>query len=137
MDTILSNSARQTLKTGKKFAKQLKAGDVICLHGELGAGKTQFVKGIASYFEINPLEVSSPTFTLIHEYSGTLPVYHFDFYRVKNEKEALEIGSEEYFYGEGVSIIEWPDNIKGLIPDYALHVYLTHAGEQKREIRIY
>lgn len=137
MDKILSGSTRQTIKTGKKFAERLKAGDVICLHGELGAGKTQLVKGIASFFGINPSEVTSPTFTLIHEYPGILPVYHFDFYRLKNEKEALEIGSEEYFYGEGVSIIEWPDKIKGLIPNDALHVYLTHAGEQKREIRIY
>jgi len=137
MDKILSSSTRQTIKTGKKFAEQLKAGDIICLHGELGAGKTQFVKGIASFFAINPSEVTSPTFTLIHEYHGTLPVYHFDFYRLKNEQEALEIGSEEYFYGEGVSIIEWPDKIKGLIPDNALHVQLTHAGAQNREIRIY
>lgn len=134
--TIESNSVEETIAIGEDFAKELNAGDVVCLEGELGAGKTHFVKGIASHFGINYDKVNSPTFTLINEYSGSLPVYHFDCYRLKSVQEALEIGIEEYLYGEGVSIIEWPSKIKELIPEDAIQVEIKHGGISKRNIFI-
>lgn len=131
-----SNSIDETIAIGKQFAEELKQGDIVCLNGNLGAGKTHFVKGVASFFGVNEAEVNSPTFTLINEYSGTLPIYHFDCYRLKNEQEALEIGAEEYLFGEGVSLIEWPERINSLLPDETIKVELNHAGDSKRIIRI-
>lgn len=134
--TTESNSVEETISLGKKFAKSLKAGSIVCLKGDLGAGKTHFVKGIASYFGVDEQRVTSPTFTLINEYSGEIPVYHFDCYRLKSEHEALEIGIEEYLYGDGISIIEWPSKIKGLIPSDATQIEIKHNGASKRSIFI-
>ena len=134
---IESHSVEETIKTGYEFGKKLKPGDVVCLEGDLGAGKTHFIKGVASYFGIDPESVSSPTYTLIHEYSGELPVYHFDCYRLKSEQEALEIGAEEYFYGEGVCLVEWPGIIDSLIPDEAIWIKISHLSDSKRTISIH
>tara|TARA_R110002124_G_scaffold219424_2_gene385319 strand:+ start:2606 stop:3025 length:420 start_codon:yes stop_codon:yes gene_type:complete len=131
-----SNSVEETIEFGKDYAPNLKAGDVVCLEGDLGSGKTHFVKGIASFFDIEAEKVSSPTFTLINEYAGAIPIYHFDCYRLKTEQEALEIGIEEYLYGDGISIIEWPSKIKGLIPEDAIQIEISHQGESKRSIYI-
>ena len=133
----ISSSVDETIRIGFEFGKQLEAGDVVCLDGELGAGKTHFVKGVASFFGIEPEKVSSPTYTLIHEYSGDLPVYHFDCYRLKHEQEALEIGAEEYFYGDGVCLVEWPNKIEGLIPEDAIWIEMSHLPEDKRKINIH
>lgn len=133
----ISKSVEETIRAGYEFGKQLKPGDVVCLTGDLGAGKTHFVKGVASYFGITPEKVSSPTYTLIHEYSGELPVYHFDCYRLKSETEAIEIGAEEYFYGEGVCLIEWPEKIGSLIPEDAIWIQISHLPDQKRELVIH
>jgi len=131
-----SNSVEETIQIGKEFAKKLGIGDIICLEGDLGVGKTHFVKGVASYFGINTENVSSPTFTLINEYLGKIPVYHFDCYRIYKEQEALEIGIEDYLYGDGISIIEWPSKIKGLIPKDAIKIEFKHTGASKRSINI-
>ncbi|MEQ9308020.1 MAG: tRNA (adenosine(37)-N6)-threonylcarbamoyltransferase complex ATPase subunit type 1 TsaE [Balneolaceae bacterium] len=131
---MLSSSVEETIAFGKEFAKELKIGDVVCLNGDLGAGKTHFVKGIAAYFGVDEERVNSPTFTLINEYHGSIPIYHFDCYRLESEREAFEIGAEDYFYGEGVSIIEWPKKIESLIPENAQWITINHAGENKREI---
>lgn len=131
-----SKSVEETIGFGKEFAKKLVPGDVVCLEGDLGAGKTHFVKGIASYFGIAEDKVNSPTFTLINEYSGEIPLYHFDCYRLKNEQEALEIGIEEYLYGDGVSIIEWPSKIKNIIPEDSIQIEIKHIGKSKRSIVI-
>lgn len=133
---MLSSSIQETISFGKKFAEELNAGDVVCLEGDLGAGKTHFVKGVASFFGVKEEQVSSPTFTLINEYQGAVPIYHFDCYRLKNEQEALEIGTEEYFYGDGISIVEWPQKIRNLIPPEAVWISITHSGEHQREIHI-
>ena len=133
---MLSSSIRETINFGKELAKKLQVGDVICLTGDLGAGKTHFVKGVASYFDIKEEDVNSPTFTLINEYQGRIPIYHFDCYRLESEQEALEIGTEEYFYGDGISIVEWPQKIGNLIPKDAVWVTIKHIGETEREIII-
>lgn len=127
-----THSVEETIELGRTFAKRLQAGDVVCLSGELGSGKTHFVKGIAEGLGIDQNDIHSPTFALIHEHSGSLPLYHFDFYRLESEKEALEIGVEEYFYGEGVSVIEWPDHFFSIIPEGALRIRIKSGGEQKR-----
>lgn len=136
MKEIVSKSEEETIAAGKSFAKKLKAGDIIRLEGELGAGKTHFVKGIASYFGIDEHKVSSPTFTLINEYDGDIPLYHFDCYRIRKIQEAVEIGTEEYLFGEGISIIEWSSKIEELLPDNVITVEIEHVGQNERKINI-
>lgn len=133
---MLSSSIEETILFGKQFAERLQPGDVVCLDGDLGAGKTHFVKGIASFFGVEPTEVNSPTFTLINEYHGSTTVYHFDCYRIKNEQEALEIGTEDYLYGDGISVVEWPEKIRNLLPPESVWVNISHKGEHEREILI-
>jgi len=133
---MLSSSIEETILFGKQFAMRLQPGDVVCLDGDLGAGKTHFVKGIASFFEVDPTEVSSPTFTLINEYHGSVSLYHFDCYRIKNEQEALESGTEDYLYGDGISVVEWPEKIRNLLPPKSVWVNISHKGKHKREILI-
>lgn len=134
---IETKSVDETLQLALSFAKSLQPGDIICLSGDLGAGKTHFVKGVSSYFGIDPSLVNSPTFTLVHEYlGGKIPVYHFDFYRIKSEQEILEIGADEYFYDDGICMIEWPDKAQGLIPETAIWIDITHLGKNKRQFLI-
>ncbi|MEX0773689.1 MAG: tRNA (adenosine(37)-N6)-threonylcarbamoyltransferase complex ATPase subunit type 1 TsaE [Balneolales bacterium] len=131
---LISHSPEETLAFGRKIARNFKSGDVVCLYGDLGAGKTHLVKGIASSFGLDENEVQSPTFTIINEYRAITPVYHFDFYRINSFKEALEIGVEEYFYGDGICLIEWPEKIAEIIPEQAIHIYLKHQSGNDREI---
>ncbi|MEX0994630.1 MAG: tRNA (adenosine(37)-N6)-threonylcarbamoyltransferase complex ATPase subunit type 1 TsaE [Balneolaceae bacterium] len=135
-DSYESHSEEETLRLAEKIGKQSVAGDVICLSGELGAGKTRFVKGFVRAFGLDPTQVTSPTFTIIQEYSGTLPVYHFDCYRIENVEEVLEIGAEEYFYGDGVSIIEWPEKISAVLPEHAIRIEIEVTGRNSRTIKI-
>ncbi len=131
-----SNSVEETIGFARNFAERLQPGSVVCLVGELGAGKTHFMKGIASYFGVKDSDVSSPTFTLINEYKGTTPIFHFDCYRLEDEQEAVEIGVEEYLYGEGVSIVEWPNKMSGLLPEESIFIEIKHAGDSQRIIHI-
>lgn len=137
MEQFKSSSVEETIQIGSEFGRELKPGDVVCLNGDLGSGKTHFVKGVASYFGIEPEAVSSPTYTLIHEYPGSVPIYHFDCYRLKNEQEALEIGAEEYFYGEGICLVEWPEKIDSLIPEEAIWIKISHLSDSERTISIH
>lgn len=136
--THLCNSVEQTYKLAASLATDLHEGDILCLDGPLGAGKTHFVKGIAAALGIDPDTVHSPTFTLVHEYtSEKLPLYHFDFYRIKDWREALDIGVEEYFYGDGISCIEWPDRITRILPESALWLHIKPVSALSREIFIH
>lgn len=130
----ITHSEEETLELARRFSENLGPGDVVCLEGELGAGKTRFVKGMAQHFGIDPADVQSPTFTLINEYNGRIPLYHFDCYRMNRLEEALEIGAEEYFYGEGVSVIEWPKLIASIIPEGAHWIEITAIGPSERKI---
>jgi tRNA threonylcarbamoyladenosine biosynthesis protein TsaE len=134
MEKLISNSVEETLQIAEKYAETVEQGDVICLKGDLGAGKTHFVKGFVKRFGIDQADVSSPTFTLINEYQGDLTIYHFDCYRLENIEEALEIGAEEYLYDNGVCIVEWPERIGELLPPGCKVVTLIHTGPEKREI---
>ncbi len=111
----------------KQFAASLPPGSVIALSGDLGAGKTTFVKGIVG-------DATSPTFTLIHEYPG--PVYHIDLYRLDTPQQALAIGIEDYLPGDGLTIIEWAERIADWLPAGTKHVHLKITGDTTREITI-
>lgn len=118
---LLSDSPEKTVAVGRELGKLLKPGSVICLAGGLGAGKTHFAKGIALGLGVEG-HVTSPTFTIINEYEGRLPLYHIDAYRLESGEEAYELGLEEYFAGGGVAVIEWPEHIKHVLPDEHLTV---------------
>jgi tRNA threonylcarbamoyladenosine biosynthesis protein TsaE len=112
---IVLNSAEETASFGAMFASQLKAGQTLALKGDLGAGKTTFVQGLLKGFSISDV-AQSPTFTYLQIYQGTVPIYHFDLYRLKNEQDFVLLGFEEFLYGDGVAVIEWPERISSLLP---------------------
>lgn len=133
---ILSSSPKQTKDVGKKLGKVLGKGDIVALIGELGAGKTCFTKGLLKEIGVNVDNVTSPTFVLINEYRGKLPVYHFDVYRLNNIQEVVELGYEEYFDGDGVTVIEWADKVEEILPDRCIRVYIEIINEKERQINI-
>ena len=131
---FISNSAEETVAAGRSYGRKAAKGDVFALTGDLGAGKTQFVKGFVAGLE-SCAEVTSPTFVLVHEYEdGRLPVYHFDFYRLDNSAAVLRIGFDDYVFGEGVSLIEWADRYSDLIPKEAKWISFELKGENSRVI---
>ena len=134
MASTISRQPSETIAFAREAATRLRPGAVIALNGELGSGKTQFVKGIASGLGFAG-EVTSPTFTLIHEYiGGRLPIYHFDFYRLDDEKEAVQLGLEEYLQGDGVCVIEWAGKFPTLIPPDARWFDLSIGVDDTRLI---
>ena len=133
----ISNSVKETMGFGEKLAKRLKKGDFVALVGDLGSGKTVFTKGIARGLGVkNARYVNSPTFVIIKEYKGKLPLYHFDLYRLDHPGMLDAENFEEYFYGEGVSVVEWADKIKGLLPKKRWEIRMSVIGEDKRKINI-
>lgn len=134
MATFISNSPEETESFGRQFAGNVKPGDIVALTGDLGSGKTLFVKGLAAALG-SAAPATSPTFTLIHEYSGgRLPVYHFDFFRVEGRQSAERLGLDEYFFGDGVSVIEWADRFSDLIPESARWISFETKSETQRAI---
>lgn len=129
----ISNSAKETEKIGEKFAEKLKKGDIIGFSGELGSGKTTFIKGIVK--KLCNIPATSPSFVLINEYNGKIPVFHFDLYRLENEKEIETTGWEEYI-GKGIILIEWIEKIKKFLPDNLILVKIEILGDNKRKIKI-
>lgn len=133
-----SYSEEDTGKIAAEFAKKLVPGDVVCLNGELGAGKTVFVRSAAETLGVEDY-ISSPTFTIVNEYSGRIPVYHFDAYRIADAEEMEEIGFDEYIYGCGVCIIEWSSNIEQALPKGRYEITFKRdyeKGENYRMIEI-
>ncbi|AEG14163.1 Uncharacterized protein family UPF0079, ATPase [Desulfofundulus kuznetsovii DSM 6115] len=130
-----TRSAGETEEFGRLLASVLLPGDVLCLHGDLGAGKTVLARGIARGLGITG-PVTSPTFTLINEYSGRLPLYHMDAYRLDGPGDMADLGYEEYFYGDGVTLVEWAGRIEEVLPSKRLDIYLKgFPGEPElREI---
>ena len=133
------NSIEETTKLGKELGKILNPGDIICLTGDLGTGKTHITKGISEGLGITD-NITSPTFTIVNEYnSGRLKLYHFDVYRVSDPDEIYAIGFDDYIFGDGVSIIEWANYIEEILPKDYLHIYITKdlsKGENYRKITI-
>jgi tRNA threonylcarbamoyladenosine biosynthesis protein TsaE len=134
MALITSRSPAETFALGQKHAASLRNGSVIALVGDLGAGKTHFVKGLAAGLG-HAEEVTSPTFTLLHEYAGgRLPLYHFDFYRLDSEDEALRMGLDDYLEATGVCVVEWGDKFRSLLPRGTQWIELRAGPDDTREI---
>lgn len=131
---IISHSPEQTKSIGREIGKVAFRGCVIALCGDLGSGKTVFVKGLAEGLEVDDF-VTSPTFILINEYSGRFPLYHIDVYRLKSE-DMYDLGYEEYFYGNGVTAIEWAQKISNLLPEEHLQINFEYLNETERQISI-
>ena len=122
MTVYESFSEEMTFNIGKELGKKADKGEIICLEGDLGVGKTVFTKGFAEGLDIED-NIDSPTFTIVQEYvEGRIPLYHFDVYRIGDISEMDEIGYEDYFFGEGVCIIEWASRIEELLPESAVHI---------------
>jgi len=134
--SLTSNSEEETKVCAQHLATQLKAGDIVLLQGDLGAGKTTFVKGLAQAFKVTPKKVVSPTFVIMNHYKGKLPLYHFDLYRLEKAQEIDTLDFDEYFYGEGISLIEWPERLGEYKPKQYYLVEFKHKGEHQREITI-
>lgn len=134
-----SNTPQETFELGKRLAEEAKSGQVYCLDGDLGVGKTVFTQGFARGLGITG-PVNSPTFTIVQQYEeGRLPLYHFDVYRIGDISEMDEIGYEDCFYGSGVSLIEWSELIEELLPERAVHVTIEkdlERGFDYRRIRV-
>ena len=135
MKRIETYSVEQTIEAGRLLGSILKKGDLICLEGDLGTGKTAFTSGIAKALGINGY-VKSPTFTIVNEYKGKLPLYHFDVYRVSDSSEMFEVGFEEYLYGNGVVVIEWANMIKDILPEEYIWVKICKDREKGLDTRI-
>jgi len=126
-----TTNSEETSRFATRLAEILQPGDVIALEGDLGAGKTTFTKGLAKGLEIKKT-VNSPTFTIIKEYKGRLPLYHMDVYRVADAFE--DLGFDEYFEGDGVTVVEWAHLIEEQLPSELLTIYLYHEGQEQRKI---
>ena len=127
----VSESAEQTKTLGEQFAKQLNKGDVVLLKGEMGAGKTVFVKGVAKALGITDM-ITSPTYAYMNDYDGVL--YHYDCYRLSNGEDAEALGLTDYFYADGICIIEWSENISSVLPKNCKSVTIQKIDENKRRI---
>lgn len=137
MKTV-SKSIDETIQFGAALAKKLKKGDCVALIGDLGSGKTVFTKGIAKGLGVRGVHyVNSPTFVIIKEYKGKIPLYHFDLYRLDHYTTFDEMNYTEYFYGDGVTVIEWADKIRELLPKKYIEVGFAVMGENKRKIEIH
>jgi tRNA threonylcarbamoyladenosine biosynthesis protein TsaE len=119
---------------GQQFAEEIGSGSVLALRGDLGSGKTVFVKGLVAGLG-SRADVTSPTFTILHEYrGGRLPVYHFDFFRLENRESTMRLGLDDYFFGDGVSVIEWAERFPELIPQQARQILFEIKSENQRAI---
>lgn len=131
---IVSNGESETLAFAKEFAKTLKAGDIVLLDGDLGAGKTVFTKGLVSALSNDEIVAVSPTFVIVNVYDTKPKVNHFDLYRISDVSELDAIGAEEYFYSDGISVVEWPERAEGMFPESAIKVNIFKIDDNKRKI---
>lgn len=135
MAVITTNSPEETAALGRRLGELLCPGDFIALTGELGAGKTQFVRGVAEGVGVDPaIPITSPTFTLMNAYEGRIPLYHFDLYRIAGAADLAELGFAEYFYGAGTCIVEWSERLSREIPPERLVIAFSHEGDISRRL---
>ena len=134
MFSIITASTEQTEEVGRVLGAMLEPGDLICLFGDLGAGKTHFSFGIAQGLQVLDEYITSPTFTFVNEYQGRIPFYHIDLYRLKDPSELEGIGFEEYVDSDGATVIEWAERAEGDLPEDKLNVYLSDVSENSREL---
>jgi len=134
--TVVSHSLEETQQLGATLGEQLEGGELICLEGELGAGKTSLIQAIGRALGVTE-PLTSPTFTLVNEHTGrTLTIYHVDLYRLNSTQEIVQAGIETYFYRDGICLIEWAEKAMELLPPEHLYITLLHAGDDTRRISI-
>jgi len=132
---IITNSENETVTKGEKLGRTLRPGAVVALYGDLGAGKTAFTRGIAKGLDIT-MNVSSPTFTIVNEYPGKTPLFHFDMYRLENENELFDIGWDDYQDRGGVYVVEWSEKVPGAFTEDTIIVKIENLGGNKRSLLI-
>jgi tRNA threonylcarbamoyladenosine biosynthesis protein TsaE len=137
---ILVSKEEDTIKVGEGIGRLLKPGDIVALIGELGAGKTVLVKGIARGLNVKE-EPNSPTFVIMNAYEGRIPLYHFDLYRISGVNEIEGIGYEDYFFGDGITVVEWADRIEEIFPEHTIKIEIKipegeNTNSEAREIKI-
>ncbi len=130
-----TKSASETEKIARDLAGALKSGDIVALYGPVGSGKTCFVRGLASGLGCSQ-KVRSPSFSLVNEYSGPLPLYHIDFYRLEKEAEIIDLGWTDYLDSDGVLAIEWAERVRNMLPSMRFDVYLDFSGPEMRRVEI-
>ena len=131
---MITHSAAETRALGKKIAARLQPGDVLLLEGDLGAGKSELTRGIAAGLGVTET-VTSPSFTILNVYeSGRCPLYHFDWYRLESSEELYELGMDEYLGGDGIAVVEWPGRCPDAVPEGAVRIKMTAAGDNERII---
>ena len=135
MRSFKTESAADTIALGEEIGRKLSPGAVVALNGGLGAGKTWLSKGIAKALGFGG-DVVSPTFTIINIYAGKVPIYHFDCYRLNSNADLENIGYEEYFYGKGVTLVEWAEKIAGLLPENSVYIDIKTVEGNSREFQI-
>ena len=133
--TITTNSSDETFSLASELGKNIHKKNIIALYGNLGAGKTVFAKGLAAGLGIVD-EITSPTFSLLEVYEGNIKFYHFDLYRIDDPDEFLNLSFEEYWEGDGVSVIEWPEIAENIIPKKRINVWIEYIDENIRRITI-
>jgi len=133
---FISQSPEETIVFGKKIAKLLKRGDIVCLFGELGSGKTTFVKGLAVGLRVKKDLVNSPSFVLVKEFKGRLPLFHFDLYRMKSLREIFSLGFEEYLFGRGICVIEWAEKLSKVSLNNYRKIEFKIKGPKERLIKV-
>ena len=134
---IKINSLNDLGAAAEQFAKGVKKGDVYAFYGNMGAGKTTFIKAVCETLGVDDV-VTSPTFAIVNEYTSAVlgaPVYHFDFYRIKKIEEVYDMGYEDYFYGGGVCMIEWPELVEDLLPEDVIKVHITVEPDDSRVVK--
>jgi tRNA threonylcarbamoyladenosine biosynthesis protein TsaE len=135
MPSVTTRSAAETVALGRRLGELLQPGDFVALTGELGAGKTQFARGVALGLAVDPaLPVTSPTYTLMNVYLGRCPLYHFDLYRLAGDDDAANLGFAEYFHGDGVCLVEWAERLSAEMPAEYLTVCFHHGGDDLRRL---
>ena len=131
---MITRSAAETRALGKELAARLQPGDVLLLEGDLGAGKSELTRGIAAGLGVTET-VTSPSFTILNVYeSGRCPLYHFDWYRLESSEELYELGMDEYLGGDGIAVVEWPGRCPDAVPEGAVRIRMTAAGDNERII---
>jgi tRNA threonylcarbamoyladenosine biosynthesis protein TsaE len=135
LETVETRSVEETLTLARRLAAELRPGDVLALSGELGAGKTVFVQGVARALGCEQ-PVTSPTFTIIHEYRTSPPLFHVDLYRLSTEREAWDVGIEDYLRGDGICLVEWAERIERLLPAKHIAVRIEVISETARRVII-
>ena len=133
---FVADSVEKTNSLGRELGSVMRAGDMIALSGELGAGKTTFVKALATGLGISEDDVSSPSYTLLNEYDGRIPMYHFDLYRLEGADDVDDLGFDEYMDGDGLAVVEWADVAPQILPSEYLEIKIMIKGKESRNLEL-